>query len=304
MANFYLANNVTIISAESDGASAVAHQLDTMNTFSTSGAVLLRLSNNNTNIFDFSYQGGIDHKNSGATTEAHEQSLNLNWSATGSDTSSGQYSVVIGANNLASAFCSFAQGYWNDVTANNAFAFGGYNNVSGTYSGAFGQNNEVSAPYSCAFGEDSKVYTRATIGLGGEAFANRGDAQSGWSTLKIATSDATQTTMLSAGINYVIQADCSWVFSALVIARSNEADGNDSAAYMLEGCIARDESGNTALVGSVTKTVIAESAGATAWDVTAEADDTGEALAIKVTGEAATNIRWVAKVDSAQVTYT
>jgi len=46
-----------------------------------------------------------------------------------------------------------------------------------------------------------------------------------------------------------------------------------------------------------------ETAGATAWDATAEADNTNEALAIKVTGEAATNIRWVAKVDIAQVTY-
>ena len=72
--------------------------------------------------------------------------------------------------------------------------------------------------------------------------------------------------------------------------------------WKLEGCLTRDESNNTALVGSVTTTVIADGA-AGAWACDAVADDTNEALAIRGTGEAATNIRWVAKVDIAQVTY-
>jgi len=121
--------------------------------------------------------------------------------------------------------------------------------------------------------------------------------------LNATTTDATQTTMKALDSNVSIPADKSWAFSALIIGRSDESDGNDSAAYRIEGLLARDESNNTALVGSITKTVIAESAGATAWDVTATADDTNEALAVQVTGEAATNIKWTCKLDIAQVGY-
>ena len=189
------------------------------------------------------------------------------------------------------------------ASGSNAIALGEYANASGTTAIALGSLTYCTGNYSAAFGRYADITNRATIGIAGDRFSSTGDAQVFFSALKVATTDATQTTLLAAGTNLVIPADTSWCFSALVIGRSDETDGNDSAAYRIEGCIARDESSNTALVGSITKTVIAESAGATAWDVTAEADDTNEALAIKVTGEAATNIRWVAKVDIAQVTY-
>ena len=101
----------------------------------------------------------------------------------------------------------------------------------------------------------------------------------------------------------VIPADTTWAFNALIAARSDETDGNNSAIYKIEGGLKRDEAGNTAIVGSVTVTVIAADTDAIPWSVTAEANDTTEALAIKVTGEAATNIRWTCKLDITQVGY-
>lgn len=121
--------------------------------------------------------------------------------------------------------------------------------------------------------------------------------------LYAATTDATQTTMLAGSANVVIPADTVWAFSALIAARSNEAAGNDAAAWTIHGCLKRDESGNTAIVGSIVKVVLAQDTGALTWDVTAVADDTGEALAIKVTGVAATNIRWTCKLDIANIVY-
>jgi hypothetical protein len=61
-------------------------------------------------------------------------------------------------------------------------------------------------------------------------------------------------------------------FSALVTARS----GGVCKAWKLEGLL-RNLSGTTALVGSVTKTVIAESTGAETWDVAATASSTVKA---------------------------
>jgi hypothetical protein len=67
----------------------------------------------------------------------------------------------------------------------------------------------------------------------------------------------------------------------------------------LEGCI-DNNAGTTALVGAYLKTVFAEDTAA--WDVIAQADDTNDALAIKVTGEAAKSISWVAHVEVTEIT--
>jgi len=278
----------SVASSVADGAAANAFILNSA-ALTTTGANLLQIQNNATPVFDFSYQGGIDHVNSGASTAAHAQSLNLNWLGTTTQTSSGQYSVVIGQNNRA--------------TQRASVAIGATNYVAGTASVALGELCTVSGDWSVALGLYAVVPHNSTVAYGGGFFQVAGDAQNMTSTLFVATTNATQTTLAtySAG-RLVIPADTTWAFSALVVARSDETDGNLSAVWRLEGCLTRDESSNTALVGSVTKTVIADGAAA-AWDVTATADDTNEALAIQVTGEAATNIRWVAKVDISQVTY-
>jgi len=278
-------------SGVADGASAEAFKLNTTNTYSTAGANLLCIKNNGTNVFDFSFQGGIDHVNSGASTAAHSQSLNLNWASSAGSTSSGQYSAVIGNYCRASGNQSFAIGNYASAQANDSIAFGKQSTV-----GANGN-------YSAIFGYQGTIANQATIGLAGGWFAAGGDAITTTATLKAATTDATQTTMQANATNYVIPADTAWAFSALVSARSDEADGNNCAAWELKGLIKRDELNNTAIVGVVSITDIAADTDAIPWDVDAVADDTNEALAIRVTGEAATNIRWVAKLDISQVGY-
>ena len=101
----------------------------------------------------------------------------------------------------------------------------------------------------------------------------------------------------------IIPADTTWAFSALIAARSDETDGNNAAIYKIEGGLKRDEANNTALVGTPTVTVIAEDTDAIPWSVDCVADDTNEALAIRVTGEAATNIRWVCDLHIAAVIF-
>lgn len=144
---------------------------------------------------------------------------------------------------------------------------------------------------------------RSTFSMSPGRFAANGDAEVFHSGLKAATADDTPTDAALAGNTaLVIPADTTWVFSVLVTARSDEADGNRSMAWRLEGCIARDESGNTALVGTVTKTVLSDGASG-AFDCDAEADDVAEALSIVVIGAAATNVRWVMLGAFAQATF-
>jgi len=329
----------------------------TYNQSSTAGATDLRINRTETAVgsgeqlfadyqiggvsqLKFHTLGGIDFDGSGATTAAHAQSLNLNWSASSTQTSSGQYSAAIGTNNTAVGSHSFALGggntigaagdysfvggknctigvaskqsfLWGDTCttgtgALSAVAFGENSAATGTGTVVFGSNCSATGPFGMASGKyAANTHWNSSV-IGGDRFSASGDAQVETVIVKIATTDATQTTLTNGNtagpVNLIIPADTTWGFSALVAARSDETDGNLSGVWKIEGCLARDESSNTAIVGSVTVTSIADGHSA-AWSVTAAADDTNEALAIKVTGEASTNIRWVAKVDISQVSF-
>ena len=113
------------------------------------------------------------------------------------------------------------------------------------------------------------------------------------------TTDATQselsgdTSAPGSTTRISIDSDSSYTFSGLVIARRTDAD-NESAGYKIEGVI-DNNAGTTAFVGTPTVTVLAEDTAA--WDVVVEADNTNDALVIKVTGEANKTIRWGAVVE-------
>jgi hypothetical protein len=66
----------------------------------------------------------------------------------------------------------------------------------------------------------------------------------------------------------------------------------DCKIWNISGAIKRNASNTTTLIGSITKTTVAEDAGATTWDISATADDTNESLKITVTGETAKTIIW------------
>lgn len=63
--------------------------------------------------------------------------------------------------------------------------------------------------------------------------------------------------------------------------------------------VARNNAGTTALEGDMLKTIVAE--GDAAWDATVEADNTNDRLAVKVTGDAASTIKWVAHVQETTI---
>jgi hypothetical protein len=61
--------------------------------------------------------------------------------------------------------------------------------------------------------------------------------------------------------------------------------------------------GSTVLIGTPAINRIAASSGATAWAISLTADTTNGGLAVTVTGAASTTIRWVAKLETTEVTY-
>jgi hypothetical protein len=298
-----------------DGAAAVAYSFDTQNTYSTTGADLVSFLNNATPKFNITKDGGIDIK-SGATTASHSASINLNLTSSGASTSSGQYSFVAGESCLASNYAAIAMGYFSSATGNSSQAFGTSATSSGQSAVAFNGiasadyafcgpgGGVVSNQYSAGFGYQPFVQNRCTLAIAGAHPLSTWPSQAMIASLTADTTNATQTTLKAFTTDYTIQPDVTWAFTGIVVARSDEADGNVSAAWKIEGVLYRDESNNTVIQGVAVTTIYNGSTDSPQWSVVVQADDTGEALAIKVTGAAATNIRWHARVDLAQVGYT
>jgi hypothetical protein len=61
--------------------------------------------------------------------------------------------------------------------------------------------------------------------------------------------------------------------------------------------------GTTVLIGTPMLNRVAASSGASAWSIAITADTSNGGLAITVTGVAGTTIRWVAKLETTEVTF-
>lgn len=151
--------------------------------------------------------------------------------------------------------------------------------------------------YTIGFGYQPFLADHMTFTYGGGKLSSvAGSVQFSDKLVACQTTDATQTTMVtqraSNNDSIRIRANSSFMFRADIVARRTGTQ-TESAAYEIVGCI-KNDAGTTALQGTITKTVIAEADAA--WDVTAVANNTDDTLDIKVTGKAATNINWVAKV--------
>ena len=221
------------------------------------------------------------------------------------NTTSGTYSAVGGGcGNVSSEFWgTIAGGRDNRSSANYSIVGGGGSNTaSATYSVVGGGRfNVASGSYSFVGGGNYGVANK----FGQQAHASgkiatTGDAQTSQLVARNQTTDATVTELFLDGVDdrLAIATDTVWVFEATIVARRTDAD-NEGAGYKISGVI-DNNAGTTALIGAISKTTFGEDTAA--WDVTAEADDTNDALVIKVTGENAKTINWVAFVRTTEVT--
>ena len=234
-----------------------------------------------------------------------------------SNTASGQYAFVGGGNlNTASgAYSSVNGGQAN--TSSNFFAFigGGANNIAGAVCSTVcgGENNSANGQWSFIGGGRYGI-VRGIVGYhvfpacNSPIVSASGVTQSALLLLGRQTTDATSTVLASDGsapatTNQVtLPNNSAYFFKGSVIAGVTGA-GN-TKAWEFRGAIKRGaNAAATSIVGSVIKDVIASDAGASTWDITITADTTNGAIAVTVTGEASTTIRWVCKIETTEMTY-
>jgi hypothetical protein len=211
-----------------------------------------------------------------------------------------------GANYIQSAYsgCTIGGGYGNSCLGGLGYSTisGGIGNTnngsSATIGGGF--SNVVVAKYAVVpGGAQAKAACQGQMALASGQFASVGDAQTSVYVCRGTTTDGTLTDLFLDGsgqsARMAMPANSTWGFDILVTGR---ASGGNSAVYQFRGMV-KNNAGTITLTS--TKTLLAEDVAS--WDATVVADDTYDALVVRVAGAAATNIRWVASVRTVEVTY-
>ena len=173
--------------------------------------------------------------------------------------------------------------------------------------GNIGLTNQgfYASPTGVMIGVNGWTYNDGQTTLSHGRFGEDGDAQNSSYVLRCTTTNATFTTAQNNGSDIVLASNRTMMFTANIVGRRTDqvnASNSDNAAYLLTGCLHNDGYG-AALVGSVAKTVIAETD--SNWDVQATVTGAGaggtDKLNIQVKGASSKTVNWVVKLDLLEV---
>ena len=151
-------------------------------------------------------------------------------------------------------------------------------------------------------GSNARIYGQQAFANG--SFTGAGDAQEGLYVLRNETTNNTLTELYLDGAaateRLVLPNNSVFTFDILVAARRTDAVGG-GAAYRFVGVARKDTTaGSITFIGTPSKTVIGETDAP--WDAAVSVDTTNGSIRVRVTGQSAKTIRWVATVRTSEVT--
>jgi hypothetical protein len=235
-----------------------------------------------------------------------------------SNSASGNYSSTGGGsgNQAITTYSVIAGGQSNTAGTNTRTTVGGggFNTASGissTITGGYVNTADAEGSHVSGgvYGSSRGIVGNAVFPACNVPIASAaGISQAALLILGVETTDATSTKLRSnvsaAGTTnqVILPNNSAYFFTGEVIAGKTGA--GDTKGWTVEGVIKRGaNAASTALVGTATVTSLYADAGAATWAITATADTTNGGLAITVTGQAATTIRWVAQIRTTEMTY-
>lgn len=208
---------------------------------------------------------------------------------------SGDYSVVLGRKNIGSGESAVSIGYWNTTSGQSATSLGYGGTASGSYSVTIGANT-ASASHSLGTGVSSTADHYGELAHSSGYIGTTGDSQQSWVEWRKQTTNNTQAEAFldNASVRFTVASDVTYGFEIHIVARRTDADG-EWACWIIRGAIAND-AGTTSLgIAGVSVTLVDDKGGlGAACSVTAEADNTNDALVVKVTGVTSKTINWTA----------
>jgi hypothetical protein len=198
-------------------------------------------------------------------------------------TASGNYSVAVGGSN-------------NTVTSHYGVCLGGQSNtVASSAAVVGGAENTAGEKYSVVSGYHGHTTRYGEVAQGWGAATALGQHQGSRCVLAGTTTDATETTLNLGDPGYRLWVPTDSVLCGRIDVAAVSSDGAKRDGFYADFAIYND-GGTTALIG----TPVATQHASEAWSISVEADDTNDALVVKVTGESATTIDWTAVVQFAQ----
>lgn len=235
--------------------------------------------------------------------------------STAGNTASGSNSIAIGVGNTSSGISSIAIGNSCTASADYAMAFNSGTTASALTSTAFGESTTASGKSSTAFGSLSVASLEYQIAYSAGRFATSGDAQGSILQVRRAITGTAQTELFidGASIQAILPAtNRLWNFRVDVVGVGQTVgNGTFTLGDMWSswhcGAIKRLNT-TTSIVGTVQTMATAQSdANFSTTVVTIDADDTTEALRIRITPPStagSTSVtRWVATITLTEVAY-
>ena len=165
-----------------------------------------------------------------------------------------------------------------------------------------GQNCHSHRENSFALGVQADSAVEGKLAYASGTFSSRGEAQGSTFILRSDTTDATAEAMTTNNdtadtYNQIVAAsDTCITFSGTIVAMQNGAQAYGS--WEIKGLLVNDGGTTTVPTSAIT-----EISNTSNWGLALSADNTNNALKVQVTGEASHNIRWVANIQTSEVTY-
>ena len=201
----------------------------------------------------------------------------------------GDDAVAIGENSIASATSSSVLG-------------GTANTASGIKSACIGgSSNSATQIFSYATGSNAKSEVTGKWTHSSGIFSTSGDAQRGWQIERTETSGfdiqsfTTNGSSESSSNQIKVPTDAAVAFRGMIVAK--EEGTSDCAAWIVEG-LAVNNGGTTTLVNSATTTIN----NAPSWGLATQIDDGNDVVQFLAVGATSHDIRWVAAIDTVEVT--
>lgn len=135
-------------------------------------------------------------------------------------------------------------------------------------------------------------------------FGSIGDAQIGTYLLRTITTNTTETEMFIDGVGgsqqLILLDNSTWTFTATITGHRTDTV-NGHAGYKIEGVVYRGVGvATTTILGNPVLTVLSETNNE--WEIRVYADTTIGALAFTCIGQSGKTIRWLAKIETVEVT--
>jgi len=232
--------------------------------------------------------------------------------ATGSNATALTNSYASGADSFAAAITNNTSSY--GATANNSIAMsqnakatssetialGPYTQATANAAVSIGAFSDATAQRGFALGNYAKAGSIGKFAFSNQRYAAVGDTQGGLYVLRQQTSNATPIALTTSSggtptsTQIILPSGSAYAFTGTIVAK--QLSSSNAAAWEVKGLIV-NQGGTTTLTNSAI-TVISNTP---SWGMALSADDTNDALAITVTGAASTIIRWVANIQTSEV---